>query len=704
MLSKLFANHKLNKKGFTLVELICAIALLAIVGLSVAGFIMMSTRTYGTAAEQVDVQYEAQQALNQIKEMVLDANRGVNMYTTYKDDATDEIRTLANPYFAIFNQEEYVKDDGSTGYRYPVVKILYDSTTNSLYYGQKTFDAVTAINVTDAVAFPATSLLAKNVSYFNVDTSLIDKNQVTITAKFISGSASIDLSPVVSLRNKVIASPNLDSIYDNTPIERVGYVTNVFIERVDGTVLSSNSDTIIKSNSSDTTVSYKANVDSWGMSTAVEWILEDASQDVDGNYLSYVTDGVVTIKPGESSSILKLTARSVAMPTKSCTITIAVHDYDPDLGYVNTLTMLNGATDSGGNGYKEYTFSAELTYLNEDKVAAPTDLRGCTWTVEAKDGGSLDGVTIQSQTNTDTDSSNNTGLSTMTLHCTSEAANKNLVIKATSKAKDINGNNITVLYNSGEFPVENISDPTPTNRINVNFNTPSRSYSRNTSGNSIGVTVSNATNVTIKWRIKALEGFSSEDSTVIDNISLSKPETSYVNTDRRGRVYYDDNYNKNYFSVNGNLNVTKDFKFTYVVTVSGRVNGEWVDSEEFECPYEFVIPAVEISIKRSGNPRYFSCNRDRNSEWYEVYFYGNLSVDVKYYDNPPLYYECYFNNDTNKRPSSDKYTLNYDRSGNLYLYVDYYKCDYVVSKLSLVISVNYEEGNYKDSNVLTWNR
>ena len=61
-----------DHKGFTLVELIIAIAILAIVTLAVCGFIVVGSRSYTSANTDIMLQQEAQLALNQISDVIID--------------------------------------------------------------------------------------------------------------------------------------------------------------------------------------------------------------------------------------------------------------------------------------------------------------------------------------------------------------------------------------------------------------------------------------------------------------------------------------------------------------------------------------------------------------------------------------------------------------------------------------------------------
>ena len=77
---KLFKNllrKRIDDKGVTLVELLCTIAILSLVGTAVVGMIMVSSRTYQRGLLEIEVQQEAQFAANLIGDLLKDAKEVV---------------------------------------------------------------------------------------------------------------------------------------------------------------------------------------------------------------------------------------------------------------------------------------------------------------------------------------------------------------------------------------------------------------------------------------------------------------------------------------------------------------------------------------------------------------------------------------------------------------------------------------------------
>ena len=80
-----------DQRGFTIVELLIAVAILAIVVASVCSFILVGSRSYASANSDISVQQEAQLALNQMSDVLIDTTRSVN-YVGYD---TTGLATLA---------------------------------------------------------------------------------------------------------------------------------------------------------------------------------------------------------------------------------------------------------------------------------------------------------------------------------------------------------------------------------------------------------------------------------------------------------------------------------------------------------------------------------------------------------------------------------------------------------------------------------
>ena len=73
-----------NTKGFSLAELVVGIVIFGVISASALGFLVASTNTYGSLSANMNMRMEAQLAVNQISEYLIDCNSGVYWYDSTK--------------------------------------------------------------------------------------------------------------------------------------------------------------------------------------------------------------------------------------------------------------------------------------------------------------------------------------------------------------------------------------------------------------------------------------------------------------------------------------------------------------------------------------------------------------------------------------------------------------------------------------------
>lgn len=201
-----------QNKGFSLVELVAAVAILAIVGSMVLVFLNSGLKSYTQTDNTVNLQNEAQRALDQIQEMLIDAGNGV----TYSADQT---RYRSNGQFvlkseepdnynqlSIFNQTAQKGVDGATVDVYTCGYIFYDAANRQLLYTEYEYPTDSSGNLQPGTAVESTknSVLAKNVEKFRVDLSELEKSRkVKIEIGFKVKDQEFKTEKTIVVRNKI---------------------------------------------------------------------------------------------------------------------------------------------------------------------------------------------------------------------------------------------------------------------------------------------------------------------------------------------------------------------------------------------------------------------------------------------------------------------------------------------------------------------
>lgn len=164
-------NHKMtnssncNNYGYTLVELIIVMAIMAFIGLAVAGFIGTSMNQYKSSGDEIDLQQEAQLAMNQLGDLILASND----VSTNGDDMT-------------ITYEKYI------------YKVTLDTSKNKIYLRKDTIEGDGTVNKGED------ALMAEYVKGLSVSVNN-NSNSVDVTMDFEVGKKSYRATQNFSIRN-----------------------------------------------------------------------------------------------------------------------------------------------------------------------------------------------------------------------------------------------------------------------------------------------------------------------------------------------------------------------------------------------------------------------------------------------------------------------------------------------------------------------
>lgn len=211
-----------QNSGFSLVELIIAIAILVIVTGAVCSFIIITSRNYANGNNDISVQQEAQLALNQMSDVIIDATQSIN-YVGY-DESNQPVKALKDSEFTftpekkaliVYNTVTPASGEGTeepSAYADPGTPAEDSSTElhNYMFYWQKS-DENLYFSMADAGgSFPMPGevdcvLLAENVTEFQVDLSQVEERRVVkLKLNFQTGTRKFEMANNITVRNKVV--------------------------------------------------------------------------------------------------------------------------------------------------------------------------------------------------------------------------------------------------------------------------------------------------------------------------------------------------------------------------------------------------------------------------------------------------------------------------------------------------------------------
>ncbi len=189
----------MKNKGFTLVEILVTVALLAIVGGAITSFIVVTQKNYGTGVVQTDQQTKAQLIANQLEDIMIEAT-SITATTSTSTPAVEGDPVVTTTKLEIYgNDEESHADD---------YEVYWYSDSQTLTYNYLGSAEVAA-------------LLAEGVSQFSVDVTSLDRDNTvwfyfTLTSGDASNAKLYSTSHKVKLRNEVMVAVEEETLPTTT--------------------------------------------------------------------------------------------------------------------------------------------------------------------------------------------------------------------------------------------------------------------------------------------------------------------------------------------------------------------------------------------------------------------------------------------------------------------------------------------------------
>ena len=206
---------KRDQKGFTIVELIIAVAILAIVTLAVCGFILVGSKSYTSANTDIMLQQDAQLALNQISDVIIDTTDSINyrvgttednLQLVLKDSEYGGEATYKS--LVVVNRGNEDSNNDNKCYRFD-----WDKAAETIYFNEAdvalTADMAdeeieSAVNAGFAAVEGDKAILAEHVTELGVDLTQFEENRVVmISMTFENGGRQYATSNNVTVRNRI---------------------------------------------------------------------------------------------------------------------------------------------------------------------------------------------------------------------------------------------------------------------------------------------------------------------------------------------------------------------------------------------------------------------------------------------------------------------------------------------------------------------
>ena len=200
-----------NNRGFTLIELIVSIAILAVVMVAALGFMGTGANLYTRNSIQIGLQNASEQALTQMDQEILDADTGL-VWKAAADGSEAPCLILVN------------RTGGADSATYTVESYAFDKASGKLYYKKSGDTAVLSGDASGIVSDTVATghVLAENVTAVtftpfgeqDTTTGIRLARSVTITLTMEKRGLSYTGKQTTAFRNRVLYGQDFSALSD----------------------------------------------------------------------------------------------------------------------------------------------------------------------------------------------------------------------------------------------------------------------------------------------------------------------------------------------------------------------------------------------------------------------------------------------------------------------------------------------------------
>lgn len=316
-----------DNKGMSLVEVLVTVAILAVVIVTAGAFMTTSSRSFAKGSADADVQDEAELAVNQIEDLIIDVNGGVSMTDdTAKMElvlyhAEDENGTTVYKKRTVTWYKAKIEGEGDEGdIRCNEWNMVFDDTADdyvvdgpSLYDGEQ----LLADHVTDFTVDLSDTVIQKGAAKDGGDLTIVRSVSIGVGCENGTGAAAYATSPIITLRNRLMLGNNAKTIFELTPTADTTFQLYISDNTVDTAVPIIDRVTEVEKNKM-YNIFAMVTLGSC-VNPLVDWEIEEADS------LSVIDEnGVLSVAEHEPNQYLTITARYKTDPNKKATGVVKV--------------------------------------------------------------------------------------------------------------------------------------------------------------------------------------------------------------------------------------------------------------------------------------------------------------------------------------------------------------------------------------------